>query len=68
MKYIGRIIHKLHVNHEIQNVRSKFTKAAVLKAVNEPLVLENFKISDKLKEGQVNITKNIFFFLVIVII
>lgn len=55
MKFITRVISNLNVNHEIRNVRTKFTKAAVLKTVNEPLVLENFKISDKLKEGQVNI-------------
>lgn len=55
MKYISRIIHNIHVNHEIRNVRSKFTKAAVLKTVKEPLVLEDFKIPDKLKDGQVNI-------------
>ncbi|CAI6349772.1 unnamed protein product [Macrosiphum euphorbiae] len=55
MKYITRNIYKLHVNHEIRNVRSKFTKAAVLKTVKEPLVLEDFKIADKLKEGQLRI-------------
>jgi len=61
MKYITRNIYKLHVNHEIRNVRSKFTKAAVLKTVKEPLVLEDFKIADKLKEGQVNILTTFFF-------
>jgi len=61
MKYITRNIYKLHVNHEIRNVRSKFTKAAVLKTVKEPLVLEDFKIADKLKEGQVNIITKILF-------
>lgn len=55
MKFINRIICKLSVHHEMKNVRSKFTKAAVLKTVNEPLVLEDFKIPDKLKDGQVNI-------------
>jgi len=55
MKYITRSIYNFHINHEIRNVRSKFTKAAVLKTVKEPLVLEDFKIADKLKEGQVNI-------------
>lgn len=55
MKYITRSIYKLLVTHEMRNVRFKFTKAAVLKTVKEPLVLEDFKITDKLKEGQVNI-------------
>lgn len=50
---LTRNVCRLSVNHKIQNVRSKFTKAAVLKTVKEPLVIENFKISDKLKEGQV---------------
>jgi len=54
MKLLTRSICKLSVNREMCKVRSKFTKAAILKTVNEPLVLENFKISDKLKEGQVN--------------
>lgn len=54
MKSITRIICKLSAHHEIRNVRSKFTKAAVLKTANEPLVLEDFKISDNLKDGQVN--------------
>jgi hypothetical protein len=53
MKFITRGFGKLSVNYKIRNVRSKFTRAAVLKAVNEPLVFEDFKISDKLKEGQV---------------
>jgi len=61
MKYITRNIYKLHVNYEIRNVRSKFTKAAVLKTVKEPLVLEDFKIADKLKEGQVNILTKFLF-------
>lgn len=56
MKFITRSIFKLRVNHDLQNVRSKFTKAAVLKTIKEPLVYEDFKISDKLNEGQVNIT------------
>lgn len=55
MKLFTRGICKLGVNLEIRNVRSKFTKATVLKAVNEPLVLEDFKIADKLKEGQVSV-------------
>lgn len=53
MKFIIRSIGKLSVNSKIRNVRSKFTRAAVLKAINEPLVFEDYKISDKLKEGQV---------------
>lgn len=55
MKLLIRTVYKLSVNHKIQNVRLKFTKAAVLKTVNEPLVIEDFKISDKLINGQVNI-------------
>lgn len=54
MKFITRAIGKLGVNREMRNVRSKFTKAAVLKTINEPLVLEEFKIADNLKQGQVN--------------
>lgn len=61
MKYITRNIYKLHINHDIQNVRSKFTRAAVLKTVKEPLVLEDFKIADKLREGQVNIITKFLF-------
>lgn len=61
MKYITRNIYKLHVNHDIRNVRSKFTRAAVLKTVKEPLVFEDFKIVDKLKEGQVNIITKFLF-------
>lgn len=53
MKFITRGICKLSVSYEIRNARSKFTRAAVLKAINEPLMVEDFKISDKLKEGQV---------------
>lgn len=53
MTFFTRGIRKLGVNYELRNVRSKFTKATVLKTVNEPLVLEDFKIADKLKEGQV---------------
>lgn len=60
MKLLTRIVYKLTVNHKIQNVRLKFTKAAVLKTVNEPLVIEDFKISDKLKDGQVNIMNILF--------
>lgn len=55
MKSITRIICKLSSHHEMQNVRSKFTKAAVLKTINEPLVYEDFEIADNLKDGQVNI-------------
>lgn len=51
---------RLSVSCKIQNVRLKCTKAAVLKTINEPLVFEDFKISDKLEEGQVNITKTSF--------
>lgn len=60
MKLLTRTIYKLSVNHKIQNVRLKFTKAAVLKTINEPLVIEDFKISDKLKDGQVNIMHILF--------
>jgi len=55
MKFITPSFCKLRVNRDIRNVRSKFTKAAVLKTVNEPLVYEDFKISDKLNEGQLRI-------------
>lgn len=55
MIYITRIICKLSTHHEMRNVRSKFTRAAVLKKINEPLVFEDFKIADKLKDGQVSI-------------
>lgn len=55
MKSITRIICKLSAHHDMQNIRSKFTKAAVLKTASEPLVLEDFKIPDNLKDGQVNI-------------
>lgn len=67
MKLITRTICKLGVNHEVRNIRSKFTKAAVLKTVNEPLVFEDFKISDKLKEGQVSVINCLFpiYFLII---
>lgn len=50
---LTRSLCRLSVNHQTQIVRSKFTKAAVLKTVKEPLVIEDFKIPDKLKEGQV---------------
>lgn len=60
MKLLTRAVYKLSVNHKIQNIRLKFTKAAVLKTVNEPLVIEDFKISDTLKEGQVNIINILF--------
>lgn len=58
MKLITRAICKLSSSHKIQNVRSKFTKATVLKNINEPLVLEDFKIADNLNEGQVYYTTN----------
>lgn len=72
MKFITRVISKFHVNHEIRNARSKFTKAAVLKTINEPLVIEEFKITDNLKQGQVNKVKlgnffNINLFLIILL-
>lgn len=54
MKFITRAISKLNINHEMRYARSKFTRAAVLKTINEPLVLEEFKIADNLKQGQVN--------------
>lgn len=63
MKFIIHGICKLGVSYEIRNVRSKFTRAAVLKAINEPLVFEDFKISDKLKEGQVTIIFILKFFI-----
>jgi len=53
------------VNYDIQNIRSKFTKAAVLKTIKEPLVYEDFKISDKLNEGQVNTTHFYYYFFLI---
>lgn len=56
MKFITRAFCKLSARHEMRNVRSKFTKATVLKTVNEPLVFEDFKIGDTLKEGQVYTT------------
>lgn len=63
MKFLTRVVCKLNAQLEIRNVRSKFTKAAVLKTINEPLVVENFKISDSLKEGQVNYCR--LFFIII---
>lgn len=61
MHFFPRAIYKISVNHKIRNVRSKFTKAAVLKTPNEPLVMEDYKIADKLKEGQVSIINNLLF-------
>ncbi|VVC30092.1 Alcohol dehydrogenase, C-terminal,NAD(P)-binding domain,GroES-like,Polyketide synthase, enoylreductase [Cinara cedri] len=55
MKFFSCLRHKINFNHRIRNVRSKCTRAAVLKIPNEPLVIEDFKIADKLKEGQLRI-------------
>lgn len=54
MKLITRAICKLSSSYKIKNIRSKFTKATVLKTINKPLVYEDFKIADTLNEGQVN--------------
>lgn len=61
MKFFPRAVYKISINHKIQNVRSKYTKAAVLKTPNEPLVIEDFKIANKLNEGQVSIINNLLF-------